>query len=95
MTVEPINLTDMLAACLAGLVVLIPVLGLTIRFALKPVVEAIASARDARRGRVELDQLAERVAALERQLQANGPAAQLPGASVIPELPARSGSTRI
>jgi len=77
------------------LVVLIPVLGLTIRFALKPVVEAIASARDARRGRVELDQLAERVAALERQLQANGPAAQLSGASVVPELPARSDSTRM
>ncbi|HKD39939.1 MAG TPA: hypothetical protein VKB87_06575 [Myxococcaceae bacterium] len=95
MTVQPINLAEVISACLAGLVIIIPVLGLTIRFALKPIVEAIASVRDARRGRFELDHLAERVAALELQLQANGPAAQLSGASVVPELPARSDSTRM
>src|SRR5262245_55085235 len=95
MTVQPINLAEIISACLAGLVIIIPVLGLTIRFALKPIVEGIASVRDARRGRLEVDQLAERVAALERQLQALGPVAQLPGGSAVPELPARLESTRI
>lgn len=78
MTVQPIDLPALVGTIIGGLFILIPTVGLTVRFALKPVIEAIASLRDTNRERVELDQLARRIAVLERQLDAR--------VSALPEL---------
>ncbi len=86
MTIQPIDLSAVLSVVFGGLFVLIPTIALTFRFALKPVLEAIAGARA---GRPDLDQLAQRVAALELQMQAAKPSTQLPPRiSPVADLPA-------
>lgn len=50
----------------------IPLLGLTIRFSLKPLVEAFIRLREAQLAAPQLQQLQERVAFLERQLELHG-----------------------
>jgi hypothetical protein len=58
-----------LAAVIMGtLIILIPVAGLTARFAIKPIVEAVARLRESGNSR-ELSILEQRVALLEQQLQ--------------------------
>jgi hypothetical protein len=52
------------------LVVLIPVAGLTARFALKPLIETFASVMQARRGDEALQTVERRVAQLEKELAA-------------------------
>ena len=50
----------------------IPLLGLTLRFSLKPVVEAFIRLREAQLGTPQLQQLRDRVAYLERELELRG-----------------------
>ncbi len=63
MQVLPIDLTSIISVIMGISIVLIPVIGLTARFALKPVVEAISRALEGR-GRDETIQILERRIAL-------------------------------
>lgn len=59
-----------LAILMGGLALLVPVAGFTARYALKPIVEAIARFREAQGGSPgELRILEQRMALLEQQLQ--------------------------
>jgi hypothetical protein len=53
---------------LIGFTVLIPVTGVTLRFALKPIVDSIARLMEIREGRERSDVLNQRVALLEQEL---------------------------
>ncbi len=67
--IAPIDLTGIIAVIMGISIVLIPVIGLTARFALKPVVEALAHASD-RRERDETQRILEqRIALLESQME--------------------------
>lgn len=68
MEFEPINLTDLIATTLAVLALVIPVTGLTLRFALKPVVEAMGVGRANRATQEQISVLEKRIALVERQL---------------------------
>jgi sensor histidine kinase YesM len=65
-------LIPLVLGTLGILVVLIPVAGLTARFALKPIVEAVARMKEAQSGSTarEVNLLEQRVALLEQQYQA-------------------------
>lgn len=65
----PVDVTGLVATIGGLLIVLIPVAGLTARFALKPVVEAIFKARENTAGAREAAILEKRVALLEQQLR--------------------------
>jgi hypothetical protein len=67
----PEILIPLVLGTLGILTVLIPIAGLTARFALKPIVEAIARMREAQGGTAgrELNVLEQRVALLEQQYQ--------------------------
>lgn len=64
-------LGPILAMLVGGLILLIPIAGFTARYALKPIVEAIARFREAQGGATpgELRILEQRVALLEQQVQ--------------------------
>jgi len=68
MQVLPIDLTAVIAVILGCLTILIPVAGLTARFALKPVVEALGRNRLAQADRDQLESLAGRLELVEQQL---------------------------
>jgi hypothetical protein len=69
MQLQPIDLTAVLGVVMGTSIVLIPIIGLTARFALKPTVEAFARVFEGR-GRDEAVQLLERrVALLEQQVE--------------------------
>jgi hypothetical protein len=65
----PVDVTGLVATIGGLLIVLIPVAGLTARFALNPVVEAIFKARENTAGAREAAILEKRVAVLEQQLR--------------------------
>ena len=67
----PEILIPLVLGTLGILTVLIPIAGLTARFALKPIVEAIARMREVQAGATgrELNLLEQRVALLEQQYQ--------------------------
>jgi TolA-binding protein len=67
--VLPIDLTSIVAIVMGMLVVLIPVAGLTARFAFKPIAEAIAQMRDGGAAQREVSMLEKRIALLEQQFQ--------------------------
>jgi hypothetical protein len=70
MEVMPIDLTAIISVVMGISIVLIPVIGLTARFALKPTVEALSRIFEGR-GRDETVQMLERrVALLEQQVDA-------------------------
>lgn len=73
MEVVPLNIVELVAVLLSLLSVLIPVAGLTARFALKPIVEALSVSRGGRNHDAERDAqleiLEKRMALLERQLE--------------------------
>lgn len=69
MNVLPVDLNAVLGIFLGSLIVLIPVAGLTARFALKTVVEAIARAREAQQSPQAVALLERRLTLLEQQLQ--------------------------
>jgi len=69
MQVLPIDLTAVIGVVMGSLMVLIPVAGLTARFALKPVVEAMVKARGSATAAEEIRLLQQQVSLLEQQLQ--------------------------
>lgn len=66
----PLDWVPLVAVTMGTLIVLIPVAGLTARFALKPIVEAVARMRETQ-GAAEHLALMERRMALMEQQQAN------------------------
>jgi len=66
--VAPIDLVPLVAVVMGLLVVLIPISGLTARFALKPIAEAVARMRESQGASREVAILEQRVALLEQQL---------------------------
>jgi hypothetical protein len=68
MQVEPIDLTAITAIVMGMLVVLIPIAGLTLRFAIKPITESVAKLRESGMEREKVDLLERRMALLEQEL---------------------------
>ncbi|HET7232052.1 MAG TPA: hypothetical protein VFJ16_18745 [Longimicrobium sp.] len=64
------NLESLIAVTGGILIVLIPVAGLTARFALKPLIETIAGVMKARQGNEAVQLVERRVALLEQELAA-------------------------
>ena len=60
---------DIVFALIAGILLLIPLGGLTLRFALKPMVDSIARLMEAKNGANAVDLVDKRVALLEQELQ--------------------------
>jgi Tfp pilus assembly protein PilN len=67
-TVDPINVTALAAVVLGCLTVLIPVAGLTLRFAIKPVAEALTRTRQTAGERESIELLERRMALLEQEV---------------------------
>lgn len=72
-TVLPVSISEIIVAFFAGLVVLVPVVGLTARFALRPVVDAIVRMKEAGNSRESLAMLERRMALLEQEMQSVEP----------------------
>lgn len=70
MQIMPIDLTSLVATILGISIVLIPVIGLTARFALKPVVEALSRLFETRSGSERLQILERRIELQEQQIEA-------------------------
>ena len=68
MPVEPINLVALIGTIMGISIVLIPVIGLTARFALKPVVEALAKVLEGRGMNESVQILERRMSLLEAQI---------------------------
>jgi cell division protein FtsB len=86
----PIDLTQLMAAIMASLLVLIPVLGLAIRFAAKPFADALVASRGEGARPADLEALRTRIDALEHEVkELNGGAGRpaLPEARPIPLRP--------
>ena len=66
--VLPIDVTAIVAIVMGLMVVLIPIAGVTARFALKPIAEAVARVREASGTNRELQVVEQRLALLEQQL---------------------------
>ena len=66
----PIDWVALAAVIMGTLIVLIPIAGLTARFALKPIAEAFARVQEARGSQEQLQMLEQRLHLLEQQ-QAN------------------------
>jgi hypothetical protein len=64
----PVDLTAITAIVMGMLVVLIPVAGFTLRFAIKPITEAVAMLRDGSMERQKVDLLERRMTLLEQEL---------------------------
>lgn len=67
---EPEYIIGLTAVVLGGLAFLIPIAGLTARFALKPVIEAITVLRGGQMGDQRVGLLEQRINLLEEQLHA-------------------------
>jgi cell division protein FtsB len=65
----PVDLVEVVGAILGTLLVLIPVLGLAIRFAARPVVDALVASRGPGARPADLDALKMRVEALEHEVK--------------------------
>lgn len=70
MEVLPINVPEAIAVFMGCSVLLVPVAGFTLRFALKPLVEALVQARTERVPHAQLALLERRVTLLEQDLEA-------------------------
>lgn len=64
----PIDITSVVAVVMGIMVILIPIAGLTARFALKPIAEAVARMREAQGSSREMALLEQRIALLEQQI---------------------------
>jgi hypothetical protein len=60
---------DIVIMLVSGLIVFTPVAGLTLRFALKPMVDSIARLMEARNGAAGVDLVDKRVALMEQEIQ--------------------------
>ncbi|MGH7446527.1 MAG: hypothetical protein ACRELT_03140 [Longimicrobiales bacterium] len=67
-TVMPVNLVALSAVVLGCLMFLIPIAGLTVRFAIKPIAEALARGRDDTGERATVQLLERRMALLEQEV---------------------------
>ncbi|MFQ5680405.1 MAG: hypothetical protein ACE5HP_13225 [Gemmatimonadota bacterium] len=67
-TMLPVDLTAIVAIVMGVLVVLIPVAGITARFALKPIADAVARFRETQSAARQLELVEQRLALLEQQL---------------------------
>jgi len=67
--IMPIDLTALLAIFMGTSIVLIPIIGLTARFALKPTVEALSKFLDRKGGDEQVQLLERRMALLEAQIE--------------------------
>jgi hypothetical protein len=67
--VLPIDLPAVLGVVFGCLIVLIPLAGITARFTIRPIVDAIARMREAQGTSRDVDLLEKRVALLEQQVQ--------------------------
>lgn len=74
--VLPIDLTALLAVFMGISVVLIPIIGLTARFALKPTVEALSRVFEKRGSDETISILERRMALIEQQLESIGSSLQ-------------------
>ena len=68
MQVAPIDLTAIVAIVMGMLVVLIPIAGLTLRFAIKPITESVAKLRESGMEKQKVDLLERRMALIEQEL---------------------------
>jgi hypothetical protein len=68
-TVLPVSISEIIFIIFAGLAVLIPIIGLTARFALRPVVDAIARIKEAGNAGEALTMLERRMSLLEQEVQ--------------------------
>ncbi len=68
MQLQPVDLNAVILGSLGILIVLIPVFGFTLRFAIKPVVEALARSREATGPGREVAVLAARLRELEEEV---------------------------
>lgn len=66
--VEPIDVVALAAVILGCLSFLIPIAGVTARFAIKPIAEALSNVRDAGSDRETMQLLERRVALLEQEV---------------------------
>lgn len=66
----PVDWTSLAAVVMGTLIILIPVAGLTARFALKPIAETFARVQEARGSQEQIHMLEQRLQLLEQQ-QAN------------------------
>jgi len=72
----PVDLTQLVAAIMGMLLVLIPVLGLAVRYAAKPLVEALVATRGEGARPADLGALKMRIEALEHEVrELGGPSA--------------------
>jgi hypothetical protein len=73
MEIQPVNLTDLLSAFMALSLLLVPVIGMTVRFAAKPLVDALLQSGlltpRAQLNDSELGRLSRRVLELEQELE--------------------------
>lgn len=69
MQIMPIDLTSVIATTLGILIVLIPVAGLTARFALKPIAEAMARVRESQGSKEQFEVMRQRLDLMEQQMQ--------------------------
>ncbi len=67
--VLPVSISEIIFVFFAGLAVLVPIVGLTARFALRPVVEAIVRMKEAGNSRESLAMLERRMALVEQEMQ--------------------------
>ena len=65
----PVDLVEVVGAVMGSLLVLIPVLGLAIRFAARPLVDALLATRGEGARPVDMEALKVRIAALEHELK--------------------------
>ena len=77
----PIDLTQLVAAIMGSLLVLIPVLGLAVRFAAKPLVDALVATRGEGARPTDLAALRTRIESLEHEVR------DLTGRAAAPALP--------
>lgn len=75
-----------LAILMGGLLLLVPVAGLTLRFALKPALESLGQLRDLKQQGQELRLVEQRLALLEEQMHALSAGAR--GEGALPAAPA-------
>jgi len=66
--VLPIDVTGVIAVVMGLMVVLIPVAGVTARFALKPIAEAVARMRESQGTNRELQLIEQRLALMEQHM---------------------------
>ncbi len=64
----PIDITAIIGVVMGSMIVLIPIAGLTARFALKPIAEAVARMRQGQGTNRELQLVEQRLALMEKQL---------------------------